>query len=413
VDLSRVLRQLASPSTDVQLEGVSEARRLAPAVPNDHPDRAELVRRLGALASYHEFGTTPHRPAPVAPVTLKPFAGLKIPPRPGVALTAHGALSAAFAARGAELVAVAAAGEVVRWDLTTGTVAGRVPLAIAPLSVAAFAPALDRVLCGVARGPMLICDAGSGGEVAPLGDGHPISTFAWAPCGQRIATGNPAGEVTIWNVVTGRSVATWWAHPAPVQALCFDPEGALVATGGADGKIVLWASDTGKRTTRVAEPNDHPEGLDAAMRAGTPRCLGFTGGGGYLVAGLTGGGLFLWDRGSGHRLWTPPAHAGPVRTVRTAQAGLSLATAGSDGGVALWDTLTGEPLARMAGHANPLACLATAPDGIRLASGGNDPWILLWELPPRVHRLPDHADRRALALYAHRALERLAGRNPD
>jgi WD40 repeat protein len=199
-----------------------------------------------------------------------------------------------------------------------------------------------------------------------------------------------------------------------VQALAFDPESAHLATGGADGRITLWAADTGKRAFRIVEPENHPDGVTAATRAGSPRAIVFTGGGAYLMAGLTGGGLFLRDRESGHRLWTPPAHAAPVRQLKAVHGGLSLATSGQDGQLVLWDALTGEPLALMAGHDGAATSLAVTPDGARLASGGPDPWVLLWDLPGRTCDMSEAATRRALALYARRALERLGGgRTPD
>ena len=403
MDLSRILAQLTHPSADVQLEGVSGARKVGPAIPPQHPDRPALLRRLGELAAYHGFGERPVERAVPPPVLVPANGTLELP----AAAASHGTLAAAFAGSGSELVAVAGAGELVRWDLATRAVV-RVAASAVPLTMAALAPALDRVALRGPSGPVRVCDASNAAAISNVGDGSAFTALAWAPCGRRLATGTSGGDVAVWDAGSGRCLATWWGHPAPVQALAFEPGGQLLASGGADGRVILWTAETGKRALRIAEPGDHPLGIGPATRAGSPRALAFTGGGAYLVAGLTGGGLLLWDRESGHRLWTPPAHAAPIRAVRIAHGGLSLVSAGQDGALALWDALTGEPLALLTGHASGAHALAAAPDGARVASGGPEPHILLWDLPPRGHELNDPACRRAVALYAHRALERLA-----
>ena len=390
----------------MQLDGVTGARKIAPAIPPTHPERPALVRRLGELAAFHGFGDRPVERAVPPPLIVPPAGSFELPGS-GV-----GALTAGFSRDGNELVAVASGGELVRWDLVHGRLASRLALGGEPLALAALAPDLDRVACRAGEEPLVVRDAVNGMQVAALGEGA-FSAIAWSPCGKRIATGSRTGDVAVWDAASGRCVTSWWAHPAPVQAVAFDFEGAQVGTGAADGRVTLWAADSGKRTLRVIEPENHPQGVGAATRAGSPRALVFTGGGAYLMAGLTGGGLVLWDRESGHRLWTPPAHAAAVRSVRAVHGGLSLATSGQDGALVLWDALTGEPLAMLTGHQAPAFALAVSPDGSRIASGGGDAWLLLWDLPGRTCDMNEAATRRALALYARRALERLGGRPPD
>lgn len=362
-----------------------------------------MLAKLGELAAFHGFGDRPLERAVPPPRSVPPSASLLLPD----GLEPAGTLTAAFSRDGRELVAVSLSGDILRWDVAAGTLVKRVALG-ERVNLASLSPELDRVAARVTDGALVISDAVTGTPVVSLGEGA-FSVVAWSLDGKRVATGSRTGDVAVWDAATGRTLTTWWAHPAPVQALCFEVEGGQVATAGADGRISLWAVDTGRRTLRIVEPENHPLGVSAATRAGSPRTLTFTGGGAYLMAGLTGGGILLWDRESGHRLWTPPTHASPVRCVRAVHGDQSLVTAGQDGAVALWDAITGEPMCLLAGHSAAAVTLAVTPDGTRLASGGADPWLLLWDLPARSRDLNDAAARRAIALHARRVLERLGG----
>lgn len=83
-------------------------------------------------------------------------------------------------------------------------------------------------------------------------DGHPdqLNDWAFAPGGEILATGggytshpwpvNPAGDVRVWEVRTGRLLAKldhFWGAVSDVE---FSPDGEILAAASYDGTIRLW-----------------------------------------------------------------------------------------------------------------------------------------------------------------------------
>ena len=68
----------------------------------------------------------------------------------------------------------------------------------------------------------------------------------FSPCGRYFVSGSWWQEgqekvsIRLWEVSTGKNVATFWTHPTDIQDLAFSPDGARLASGGFDGTILLW-----------------------------------------------------------------------------------------------------------------------------------------------------------------------------
>jgi WD40 repeat protein len=44
----------------------------------------------------------------------------------------------------------------------------------------------------------------------------------------------------LWEVATGKNIATFWGHTTDVQCFAFSQDGTLLVSGGHDGAIYLW-----------------------------------------------------------------------------------------------------------------------------------------------------------------------------
>jgi WD40 repeat protein len=96
-----------------------------------------------------------------------------------------------------------------------------------------------------------ILDASTGRRFARL-EGHPdqLNGWAFAPDGEILATAggytahpwpvNPAGDVRIWDVGTGRLLARLDRQWGAVSDIEFSPDGRMLATASYDGTIKLW-----------------------------------------------------------------------------------------------------------------------------------------------------------------------------
>lgn len=47
-------------------------------------------------------------------------------------------------------------------------------------------------------------------------------------------------EIKLWDVATGKELASFEGHSAAVTALAFSPKEKKLATGSADGEIKTW-----------------------------------------------------------------------------------------------------------------------------------------------------------------------------
>lgn len=69
--------------------------------------------------------------------------------------------------------------------------------------------------------------------------------LTFSPCGRYLVSGaswqgTNKVSIRLWEVATGKNIATFWSHPTDIQSLAFSPDGAVLASGSFDGTILLW-----------------------------------------------------------------------------------------------------------------------------------------------------------------------------
>src|SRR5262249_41759967 len=152
---------------------------------------------------------------------------------------------------------------------------------------------------------------------------------------------------------SGKELLTLQGHASRLTSVAFSPDGELIATGGDDETLRLWEARTGQALLVL-----HSE-------IGPPEVVAFSPNGGFIAAGcyqasavyrLTGR---LGRHLSGHGFWTTSLAFHPRKPV--------LASASHDNDVTLWD-VTGRELQRWKGFPGMLGNLAFSPDGRLLAA---------------------------------------------
>src|SRR5262249_20622289 len=171
-------------------------------------------------------------------------------------------------------------------------------------------------------------------------EGHTqeIYAVAFTPDGQRVVTGSYDRTLKLWEVTSGRLIATMTGHGAQVHAVTVSPRDGTIASGDFKGEIRLWDGRTG-RLIKVLSPAQQ-------------------GGIGRLAFGLNG-------------------------TILLATGGKGLGEPVSK----VWDLASGKVVATYAGHDNVVPAAAISPDGkLATTGGGDNNEIHVWDLATGTRR---------------------------
>ena len=155
--------------------------------------------------------------------------------------------SLTFSQDGKHLISVPnSSGQMARlWDIDTGK---EIPgFRDKPVDIVAFSPCGHKIACCMEK-KIRLWDVNSCQTVWTLPHDIYPNALAFSPCGKYLASGlwwNRSVEtekvpIRLWEVATGKNIATFWGHPTDVQDLAFSPDGTLLASGSYDGTILLW-----------------------------------------------------------------------------------------------------------------------------------------------------------------------------
>ena len=199
-------------------------------------------------------------------------------------------------------------------------------------SVKAFADALINATCE---------ESVRQGSTTIVYKGHMdyVSTIAWSPNGQWIASGAGDGSVQIWDSSTGERVCTYLGHTAPVHVVAWSSDSRQLVSGGEDHTAQIWAAREG---TRRLTYRGHTDYIDA---------LAWSPDGKRIASASMDRTVQIWDAVTGIHHLTYRGHekvdSDPLMldALSWSPSGFYLASGGEDATVQVWDTATGKQLA--------------------------------------------------------------------
>ena len=184
------------------------------------------------------------------------------------------------------------------------------------------------------RAKLLSADTGEVQVEMPEQAGWQNTCLAFSPDGTRIAAGDLAGNVWVWDTASATLKLRRKVHVNRVTGIGFIDDGALLVSGGQDGKMTFWDMKSGREVGAMV-----PHGAGAGK--------GIAG----LVCSLDG------------------------KLIVTAGAG--------DGTIKLWEGASGRLRAALVDRTITWTSLALALDGSTLAAGGKrgqDGVAMAWRL---------------------------------
>ncbi len=280
-------------------------------------------------------------------------------------------------------------GEVIIWDVATGTTVQKFPKVCGMSSNVAFSPDSKRLaavsgdwnkspkltIWDVRTGKPLVEKSGAKGEMGWI-------SVVFSPDGNSIVTasgtleqGSPEtqpGEVKIWNSGTGDLINTL-RHPGPLTCVAYSPDRKrpLIATTGWDKMLRLWNVETGREIKSVRA------GPQVSFK------VVFSPDGERLATACDDNAAKIWDTTTLEVNLTLRGHTREVHSVAFSNDGQRLASqsmGGSTSTVKIWDAVnTKHPLTLPGVGSSPttqpgqwVQAVAFSPDGQRIASGGID-----------------------------------------
>jgi WD40 repeat protein len=243
------------------------------------------------------------------------------------------------------------------------------------------------------------------------GRGTPVFTVSCSHDGKLLASAGSDGAAHLWDVATGRELATFRGHVGDVNMVCFSSDGRLLATAGDDRTVRLWnvappgpraiirghtasvysaafspdgktvASAGGEEVVRLWDTATSRERLALHGHNGHVKRLAFSPDGGLLATAARDGTCQVWDlkTGRARKGWT--AHPGAsVECLNFSHEGRTLVTGGEDRKIRIWDAATSALKSTLSGHLEAVLAVSFAPDDRTLAAAIKDGTVWRWDL---------------------------------
>ena len=110
-----------------------------------------------------------------------------------------------------------------------------------------------------------------------------VSSVAFSPDGQYLASGSWDKTVKLWRVETGECTRTMEGHSDWCESVAFSPDGQYLASGSYDNTVKLWRVESGECTRTM-------EGHSDCVNS-----VAFSPDGQYLASGSQDNTVKLWS----------------------------------------------------------------------------------------------------------------------
>ncbi|HEV7904157.1 MAG TPA: TIR domain-containing protein, partial [Pyrinomonadaceae bacterium] len=195
-----------------------------------------------------------------------------------------------------------------------------------------------------------------------------VERVALTPDGLRAVSGSADKTVKVWEVETGKCLATLEGHAGVVYGVAITEDGKVAVSGAVDKTVKVWEVETGKCLATLEGHTDMVLGVSV------------TADGRLAVSSSRDATLRVWDVEKGKCLTTLEGHTGSVWGVAVTPDGRRAVSGAEDKTVRVWNIETGECLTTLKGHSGSVGGVAITPDGRQVVSGAEDKTVRVWDI---------------------------------
>ena len=236
------------------------------------------------------------------------------------------------------LLAVAGSAGVWLYDANTGAELALLNGHTQPVSSIAFSPYGDILASGSFDGKIRLWNPQTRQLLRILSDGGQVASVTFSPNGKTIA--NASGTtIRLWDAHTGEPKASFGNQHSSLSSIIFSPDGETLASEDVNGNVQLWDAQTGvHKATIKSEDNYGPRGPALAFSPD-----------GTLLARSLGTAMQLLDAETGEKRTTLEEPSDSILSMAFSADGTTLVSAGRYQTMRLWDTRTGAKIAKRVG----------------------------------------------------------------
>ncbi|HEX8702299.1 MAG TPA: AAA family ATPase, partial [Myxococcaceae bacterium] len=233
----------------------------------------------------------------------------------------------------------------------------------------ALTPDGRRVVSASRDRTLKLWDLETGKELATLeGHGDAVSGCAVTPDRRHVVSASRDRTLKVWDLETGQERVTLKGHSAPVTGCAVTPDGQRVVSASEDGTLKTWELASGRELATL-------EGHGAPVMG-----CAVTPDGRRVVSASWDRTLKVWELETGQDLMTLAGHEALVAGCAVTPDGRHVVSASADDTLKVWDLETGKQRTTLEGHWAPVTGCVVTPDGQRVVSSSEDETLMVWEL---------------------------------